>query len=90
MRQYNCLISHKSFLNLFNPNFYRTVQFPNRINPVRIFGSYFLMSVMIFTSDFYTSPQSVLFPSVSVSDSTDNVRVSLDFFSVSSLSVEVH
>jgi hypothetical protein len=71
-------------------NFYRTVQFPNHINPVRIFASYFLMFVTIFTSDFYSGLQSVLFPSVSVSDSMDNLLVSLIFFNAFSLSVEVH
>lgn len=46
------------------------------------------MSVMIFISDFYSGLQSVLFPSVAVSDIMDNVSVSLDFLSVSSFSVE--
>ena len=48
------------------------------------------MSVMTFTSDFYSGLQSVLFPSVSVSDSMNNLLVRLNFFSVSSFSVECY
>lgn len=48
------------------------------------------MPVIIFTYDFYSFLQSVLFPSVSVSDRTDNLLVSLNFFNVSSFSVECY
>jgi len=43
---------------------------------------------MVFTSDLYSGLQNVLFLSVFVSDRTDNLLVSLNFFSVTSFSVE--
>jgi len=46
------------------------------------------MSVRVFTSDFYSGIQSVPFLSVFVRDSTDNLLVSLHFFSVATFSVE--